>query len=55
MAQSMRFGRRLALSSTRQIRHELMLLLVEEGTVLARRDAAVVDAKQPLPASAVNP
>ncbi len=34
MAQSMRFGRRLALPSTRQIRHELIVLLAEEARLL---------------------
>lgn len=31
MAKSMRFGRRLALPSTRQIRHELVMMSVREG------------------------
>lgn len=34
MSQSMRFGRRIALPSTRQIRHELLMMMQEEQRLM---------------------
>jgi hypothetical protein len=42
MTQTMRFGRRLNLPSTRQIRHELIMLGVREAEKLAAKETPTI-------------
>jgi hypothetical protein len=48
MSQLMRFGRRIALPSTRQIRHELLMMMQEDQRRLAAKTPDVA-APAPLP------
>lgn len=52
MAQSMRFGRKIALPSTRQIRHELLVFAAAEETRVKALDAAKLDIPAALPSPA---